>query len=387
MPIAASVTATGRGMIAKTKALVEQMIPGSRVVYGDSVAGYTPIIVRYNDGPSMLTTIERVSPSDWVIDGDKEYSELGHMDVWTEDGWSRVHRIIRHRCTKAMVRVLTHTGLVDVTEDHSLLREDGSPVTPGDVSIGDPLLHFDSFPDFTCAHAITCIHQARVMGFFFGDGSCGTYTSNYNWKLCNSSTIMIDRYVDLCCKAYPDAEFAVYDTLKSSGVYVIHVKGKGKLKAFAEDYGAIMYSADRNKVVPPCILGASREVRQAFWDGMYDADGDKDAHGYVRIDQKSQLSAASIFILASSLGYKVSLNSRVDKPHVFRVTCTNGKQRRDATAVKKMTPLPTADAYVYDLTTSNHHFAAGVGKMVVHNTGESLSGRGRVLGTSWGALG
>lgn len=36
VPIAASITATGRGMIAKTKALAETTIPGSRVVYGVS---------------------------------------------------------------------------------------------------------------------------------------------------------------------------------------------------------------------------------------------------------------------------------------------------------------------------------------------------------------
>jgi hypothetical protein len=40
-----------------------------------------------------------------------------------------------------MMRVLTHTGLVDVTDDHSLLRPDGSEVSPKDVNIGDELLH------------------------------------------------------------------------------------------------------------------------------------------------------------------------------------------------------------------------------------------------------
>lgn len=34
VPIAASVTATGRAMIKQTKALVEEMVPGSRVIYG-----------------------------------------------------------------------------------------------------------------------------------------------------------------------------------------------------------------------------------------------------------------------------------------------------------------------------------------------------------------
>lgn len=36
VPIAASVTATGRAMIQKTKALAESLVPGSRVVYGVS---------------------------------------------------------------------------------------------------------------------------------------------------------------------------------------------------------------------------------------------------------------------------------------------------------------------------------------------------------------
>lgn len=35
VPIAASVTATGRAMIKQTKKLVEELVPGSRVIYGD----------------------------------------------------------------------------------------------------------------------------------------------------------------------------------------------------------------------------------------------------------------------------------------------------------------------------------------------------------------
>lgn len=372
VPIAASVTATGRLMIQKTKALVEQMNPGSRVVYGDSVAGYTPIIVR-RDGKAIVTTIERVATIDgWIADGNKEYNELEDVDVWSDFGWTRVHRVIRHRCGKGMVRVLTHTGLVDVTEDHSLLRQDGSPVKPGDVNVGDQLLHFDVFPEFSCEQQITCVHKARVMGFFFGDGSCGTYgPTKYTWKLCNASKGMIELYLDLCSKAYPDVEFVAYDTIKSSAVYVIYPKKHHK--TFAQEYGALMYSPDRNKVVPSCILGASREVRQAFWDGMYDANGDKDVHGYTRIDQKSQLSVATIFLLAASLGYKVSINTRRDKWDVFRLTCTDGEQRKDNTTIKKLEPFSAGkDTYVYDFTTSNHHFAAGVGKMVVHNTGKKI---------------
>ena len=36
-------------------------------------------------------------------------------------------------------------------------------------------------------------------------------------------------------------------------------------------------------------------------------------------------------------------------------------------SIKSMEEIPY-EGYVYDLTTDNHHFAAGVGNMIVHNT-------------------
>lgn len=40
VPIAASVTATGRNMIQQTKRLAEELVPGSRVIYGDTVTDW-----------------------------------------------------------------------------------------------------------------------------------------------------------------------------------------------------------------------------------------------------------------------------------------------------------------------------------------------------------
>lgn len=47
VPIAASVTATGRQMIEQTKRLVEAMVPGSRVIYGDTDS----VMVIFELGP------------------------------------------------------------------------------------------------------------------------------------------------------------------------------------------------------------------------------------------------------------------------------------------------------------------------------------------------
>jgi DNA polymerase elongation subunit (family B) len=71
--------------------------------------------------------------------------------------------------------------------------------------------------------------------------------------------------------------------------------------------------------------------------------------------------------MGASLGYSVSLNTRDDKPMICRMTFTKQSQRKNTNAIKKMYEI-AYEGYVYDLTTSNHHFQAGVGQMIVHNT-------------------
>jgi hypothetical protein len=261
--------------------------------------------------------------------------------------------------------------VVDVTDDHSLLSPDGDRITPKDLSIGDKILHSE-LPNVESNDDSISVSEARILGFFFGDGSCGNYVCNSgrksSWALNNADMELLMTYKSLCEEVYPDYDWVIMPTLESSNVYKLSPRTSvyGGIVQLVTKYRELMYS-NSAKIIPPCVLNASYEVRDAFWNGMYDADGDKDPH-YTRIDQKNQISAACIGFLASSLGYKVSFNTRTDKPNIFRVTCTMKKQRKESSTIKKMTVLKDYDGYVYDLTTSNHHFAAGIGKIVVHNT-------------------
>jgi DNA polymerase elongation subunit (family B) len=393
--VAACTTATGRMMIMYAKRIIEEVygdleydteIHGpvkckAEYVYGDSVASYTPVYIKVN-GLFEIVTIEQLAEKHgqnrWVKcveEGkqEKEFCELTNVETWTEQGWTKLHRVIRHDLAshKKMVRILTHTGLVDVTDDHSLLKPDGEEISPKEVSIGTELLHH-SLPTITVSSNIYTVEQARVMGFFFGDGSCGSYNcasgKKHSWALNNASLLLIEQYVDLCKTAYPDLEWRYMDTLESSGVYKISPKCEtyGSIAKFVEMYREMMYQ-DKAKIIPYGILNGSQEVRKAFWDGMYDADGDKDKNGYVRIDQKNQISASHIAWLASSLGWKTSINTRSDKLDIYRITMTTKTQRKNPNAIKKMHDIEY-QGFVYDLTTENHHFAAGIGNMIVHNT-------------------
>jgi DNA polymerase elongation subunit (family B) len=393
--IAASTTATGRMLLTYAKRIIEEtygdsvcdskhgpVLTKAEYIYGDSVASYTPVVVKFN-GQIDICTIEHLAKKygngKWIKclepgKQDKEVCELVNLLTWTEKGWTKLNRVIRHELAshKKIIRVLTHTGLVDVTDDHSLILDDGSEISPKEVNVGTKLLHH-KLPNQE--KIVSCIseEEAQIMGFFFGDGSCGSYDcpsgKKSSWALNNSSMELVEKYVELCKIVYPDFEWRFMNTLDSSGVYKISPKSNkdyGKITKFVEMYREKMYF-ENAKIIPQEIMSSSVNIREAFWRGLYDADGDKDKNGYTRIDQKNQISAAHISWLANSIGYATSVNTRSDKPNVYRITMTKKTQRKDPTAIKKLHEIEYT-GYVYDLTTENHHFAAGIGNIIVHNT-------------------
>ncbi len=393
--VAASTTASGRMSITYARRIIEEIyanrpcktekhgmvMTNAEYVYGDSVASYTPVYVKVGNNVHICTIdtlAEKYGENAWrqcIEPGKqtKEVCELENVETWTDKGWTQLKRVIRHALAphKKMMRVLTHTGCVDVTDDHSLVRMDGTEVSPKDVKVGTELLHNTLEIHNNNATHIT-EDEARIMGFFFGDGSCGTYNcpsgKKSSWALNNANYLINDTYLELCKKVYPDYEWNVLDTINSSGVFKICPKNSdyGSIVKFVNYYRTLLY-CDSHKIIPNEILNGPMNIKEAFWKGLYDADGDKDANGYIRIDQKSQISASHIAYLANSIGYKTSINIRQDKLDIYRITMTTTKQRKNPNAIKKIVDIPYT-GFVYDLTTENHHFAAGVGNMIVHNT-------------------
>jgi hypothetical protein len=127
---------------------------------------------------------------------------------------------------------------------------------------------------------------------------------------------------------------------------------------------------DDTETIPTEILMGTQEIRQAFWDGIIDAFGGVTTE-YIHIDQKNQMGASHIYWLANSLGWNSSINTTGDEDNIYRITFTENPEynkRKNPHAIKKIVEIPQYEGFVYDLTTENHHFSAGIGQMVVHNT-------------------
>ena len=273
MDIAASTTATGRKLLIYAKDMIENvynnididtkhgsMKVNAEYIYGDSVANYTPIYVKINGKFEIIQIDElgkKYGENNWkqcIEQGKqtKEYIDLSNKNIytWTENSWTQLKTIIRHKLAsqKKMMRILTHTGCVDVTDDHSLIGSNGVEISPKECEIGTELLHH----------------------------TCKDYSRN---EVPNSTTEEVDFDVSIPSNHIKMAKY----------IYNKYIVNNMKYKLVA------------------------------------------------------QYSNGSFMLFSKSS------------------ETTDNK-------IKKIMTLENYDDYVYDLTTNNHHFAAGIGNMIVHNT-------------------
>ena len=151
--IAASTTAKGREMLMRAKEVGENSGLNVECVYGDSVMGYTPILLQDYKGNIIVKTIEELGKV-WVkYDNFKPFEQdrtdklqsITDYKVWSDQGWTPIKKVIKHKVSKKIYRITTHYGIVDVTEDHSLVDKDLNIVKPEDCYGDIELLH--SFPN------------------------------------------------------------------------------------------------------------------------------------------------------------------------------------------------------------------------------------------------
>jgi DNA polymerase elongation subunit (family B) len=370
-PGAGAVTALARWSITNTVKFISETNKGSTLIYGDSVTSDTPILCNI-DGSIDYYSIEDIPrETEWKkYRGGKEIAKPKKgIQVWSDTGFTNIKWLIRHKTEKKIFQVLTHTGVVDVTEDHSLLSREGNIVKPKDVKIGDSLLHA-SLPIFFISNYKLNNEEKEMlkcpysMGFFYGGSYDCKSGKKKSWALNNTNLSFLTKAKKELENVYP-FKFKIYDTLYSSGVYKLEPTGEG-CSMMAIVWKKYFYDKNKYKKVPKCIVNCNDiRVTSEFFKGYYDADGDKAS---LRFDNKGKIGSAGLLFISQKLGFKTSINTRYDKQEVYRVTITKQKQRKNRSSIKKISLLSDSEKYVYDLETENHHFSAGIGELVVHNT-------------------
>jgi hypothetical protein len=130
-------------------------------VYGDSVVANTPVLLKKNNKIFIKTiddineewkSYEEFKPEDSNRKEKQQNSDNVDYEIWSDNQWTKIKRVIRHKCKKKIYGIITNSGVVDVTEDHSLLDKDGNIIKPSECKIGTELLHSfpDSFDQYEC---------------------------------------------------------------------------------------------------------------------------------------------------------------------------------------------------------------------------------------------
>ena len=416
--LAASVTAYGRKQILFAKEAIEVFYgPAAadprcsarcmaKVVYGDSVMGDTPLVLRDNySGVIFIKRIDELYSKD-VWDEHhftKEYINMSHnnISVWTESGFTKINKLIRHTLApnKKMFRINTNTGIVDVTEDHSLVLANGTATKPGEVQIGTELLHNDMVYDefgkldigkldiakLDIAKSVT-EDEAFVMGLFVASGIATTYDYLLKKDAYWSITIHNSELIPVVMNKCPFKTKPIIHTYDGTGTNGVNTEcilvPVDDINTHAKYYKELFYNEHNKKKVSEVILNASINIIQAFWDGFCSAGGsDK------QFDSNSKEIGAGMYTIAKRLGYDISITEKCIQRNVLNTDYNNytlsykltrGKQRKNKIAITQRREIPrhefswkyAADQvlYVYDLETENHHFGVGPGALIVHNT-------------------
>lgn len=407
---------------------------------GDSVLSDTPLTLRNSSGQIIIKNIEDLT-SDFTLINGKEYGKTEY-EIWTERGWTNIKHVMRHKTSKKIYRILTHTGCVDVTEDHSLINKESKEITPGACNISDELLH--SFPlfkenkieipnnyenlevrelwkiasdlkiryyqsikkteliniirkykDSEIHEFINCkvgnydinSEEAYVLGLFFADGNCGLYgeKNRSTWGISNTNLLFLEKSLKILNDIYGDT-FSIYTmkTVPSSLTincknlkqqYKLYLNGGIKTKYITEKYRNLLYYK-KWKYIHPMILNSSRNIREKFLEGYYDGDGQHDLKSRMKMDIYGKITAQCIYTLCNSLGYQTSINHNYKKPNIYTIGISKGTFQKNPDIIKKIIELPCEERYVYDLETENHHFQAGIGRLIVHNSAAGLSHHG-----------
>lgn len=401
MPGAMVTTARGRESIQK----VAQYIPekyGGQLIYGDTdcVGPSTPVLIVDNNSNLLYKTVEEISDGNWKrINPNKEMSQAkpGYK-IWSDQGFTEIKNVVRCGVKKPVSRILVHTGHVICSNEHSLLRENLESVKPCDLNLKEKLcitnlplpqdtpvrpiypnnLTAEKIRDYKISDEVyenLSAQEAFVWGVFFADGSCGAYETKWgiknSWTISKGDNLLLERCASILRKYEIGLDFKILDTMKSSKAnkLVSVSMARGSIGLLVEKYRELFYNDRKLKKIPDILFNAPYKIREAFFMGYYAGDGSKKDPALC-ITNKGEIGTAGIFFIMRSIGYRVSINTRKDKPDTYKLTGSSPekKQRYAPNVVKKIEDYSNDFDYIYDIETENHHFAAGIGEMVVHNS-------------------
>lgn len=411
LELAGGVTSAGQYNIKKVQQYVKDK--GYYVKYGDSIMPYTPITVKINDYITV-TTIKVLSdyinwmsyPEFKMFDSNrtnKEYGVIDNIYIWSASGWTRIKKFIRHNTIKRIYRVITYSGIVDVTEDHSLLTSNYKLLKPSCCNSDTELLHSTPIIDYHNRENFITNKEAFVYGVFVG---CGFIHGNL-WIIANIDYNLLLRCKHIIEKLYiniqsVDDSKPVCNSIiikKHNNLYYLYVYDN--IGNLILNYSKLI-STKGIRIVPNNVINSKEIVVSHFLLGLklsiqngfvfyrlnellnvvfnkHDVIRSSDINLETYITSEyivdtlycyHQITAQMYIILLQSLGYEIMINM-YKSIYIIHYSKDSQyvNQSSDLQYVRNIELLHSKyKGYVYDIETEDGTFHAGIGDLIVKNT-------------------
>lgn len=346
-------------------------------MFTHSVSKWAPVILQ--DSESKLIDIKYISEirkrgkkggyfSGRTLDVGSQIWDLRRsgLEIWNDGMWSKIKHLSCHPLNNhKILEVACGGGVVDVTDNHSMINEKGDAVSANCLNDSEKL-KITKLPRVELTEVP--LDVAWLYGFFVAEGD----THGSKLRISNRNIDLLNR-----CKGILFKYFGCFSVIRlEKDVHRLYVRKSYELvKLFNKE----CYASDKNKRIPKIILNSSKEAKLDFLRGYSLGDGDynKVKNEFYRFKTKSPILAMGLCYLVETvldIPYKIHVEHKAEARY-FEIRCLNQIKTKNGcwllknnNKVVSITELPYNEE-VWDFETDNHWFHAGIGGNIVHNTG------------------
>lgn len=304
----------------------------THVLFLDSIPSYTPILVR-NPVNKELDVKPISELGVFSSDGLERVNPIQDYEVLDRNHhWTKIKTVIRHPYEGLLKKICCVGGLIDISNNHSIYRNNYRKGTPVDeqnllvdvqsLVVGDRL----QIPDLSGG-----IHRhyretdkgmffegtkdvAWVHGFFAAEGSASGIVisiSNTNEQLLKKSQSVLEQFYNV--------KSAINISNHRSGNSKTVLKCQIGNKRLTQHFKSLFYTNEFEKRIPKNIFNAPKIIRDSFLDGFIAGDGHVDSRGFQSVITTSQTLAMGIILLLRMSDKTFSVFARKDKPSVIQI--------------------------------------------------------------------
>jgi DNA polymerase elongation subunit (family B) len=329
---------------------------GAIPIVEDSVIGATPIYLLDNNNNLIIKPIEELFDINSKFldqDGLRDFSKKDYK-ILTRNGFKEIKYVYKHQVNKNIHTLTTKNRRIDITEDHSLFQNE-IEVKPNNLSIGDNIDIFYLF-NLQLNKQDIKLNEAWLYGLIVAYGSCNVGKNfQHYFKITHKNLNILNK-----AKEIIKNEFKITPRIKINNSknkeHVLHVKNKD----FCIKMRELFYTNNNYKIIPNSIINSYNiDIFKSFLSGY----GNE-----INLYNISQVCLAGLHYILSKINKNFEISLSPDREEITKLVIGLLDNETQDNIITNNRINKNKPSYVYDISTEDGTFIAGIGGVICHNT-------------------